>query len=315
MSKFSNQDNRQSLKQQQNKSSSKDEKPSPPKDCSETSPPAFNPKYVKHAASRSRSTSSCSSSFSLDRETSATASAPIDIQTVDPLIASIFQQGFPSNFENIHYDHEDHINNSEWLQDNKENGGLPGNIEYVIMDESPEEYPTTATSKRSRVSFLHRPNLASNYSENCLHPSVTNTSVPKVVQLTEQQGTVHYGKAHTLAWRTQRASKAAFRKALQLPKKHSPKAKAVALKSVEVVKEVSKEVSFQSFVELARKHSPIRRHSRWRQQQQEDKEKNIVQSSHREETATKQKRTHRVTWKEFTPRRFLTTRLPKLFGC
>ncbi|KAL3939227.1 MAG: hypothetical protein SGBAC_006016 [Bacillariaceae sp.] len=266
MSKFSNQDNRQSLKQQQDKNNKNknDEKPSPSPACCNASPPAFNPKYAKHAASRSRS-----SSFSLDRETSATASTPIEIQiqTVDPLIASIFQQGFPSNFENIHYDHEDHINNSEWLQDNKENGGLPGNIEYVIMDESPEEYPT-APSKRSRVSFLHRPNLASNYSESCHHPTAattttatTATAVPKVVPLTEQ-GTVHYGKAHTLAWRTQRASKAAFRKALQLPKKHSPKAKAVALKSVEVVKEVSKEVSFQSFVDLARKHSPIRRHSR-----------------------------------------------------
>lgn len=61
----------------------------------------------------------------------------------------------------------------------------------------------------------------------------------------------HYGKAQVLAWRTQRASKAALRKALQ--HKHTWTAKAdVALKSVEVVKEVS-----LRSVELARKHSPI----------------------------------------------------------
>ncbi|CAJ1933995.1 unnamed protein product [Cylindrotheca closterium] len=199
------------------------------------------------------SPSRSSSLSSLDRETSTTSSvsAPIEIQCVDPVIASIFQPGFASN-----YDHEDHINNSEhdhhiWLHQGEKENGLPDNIEYVIMDEPGEEIPTI-TRKRSRVSFLHRPHLATN-AKNCHHPTSTTDTSPKVVQLSEH-GT-HYGKAQILAWRTQRASKAALRKALQLPKKHSPRAKAVALKSVEVVKEVS-----IKSVELALKHSPINCH-------------------------------------------------------
>jgi len=246
MSKQSNSSHGQRLQKkhpQDNKTTA-----SAPADQSRHSPPAFNPNYydVKHdAISPSRSSSSCSSS---SPNTQATASPSIEIQTVDPLIASIFQEGFPSI---IHYDHEDHINYSQhsctpasWLLLQDKENGLPGNLEYVIMDEQPEEVtmPTTTPKRTSRVSgFLHRPSVVvdSNH-KNCHQPEA---STPP-----------HYGKAQVLAWRTQRASKAAFRKALQLPKKHSPLA--VALKSVEVVKEVS-----LRSVQLARKHSP-RRHSR-----------------------------------------------------
>jgi hypothetical protein len=201
--------------------------PSPPPynpESTRYSPPAYNPAFVAgRPSSPSGKDHSCRSA----------ASAPAQMHTIDPTIASILQQGFPAEY----------VKRDNAQQSAAETQALPEHVEYVIVDE-PRDVPTTTKKHRVSATFItkNRPGTKAN-----------PPSAVRFIQLSHHRSRYEqlWPYAQVLAWKTKRMSKTALREALRLKRKHTPHVQAMAMRSATLIKETS-----QKSVRTVKTHAP-----------------------------------------------------------
>lgn len=193
-----------------------------PESTRSNTPPAYNPGFVA-SQSPSCNDPSCRSA----------ASPPAQIKTIDPMIASILQQGFPPEYVQRE--------TSQKSSPDSEHE-LPKDIEYVIVEEA--FVVPTATNEECNPSFpvKIKPGTKAN-----------PPGAPRRIRLSHERYKYEnfWPYAQLLAWKTSRMSKAALRKALRLKSKHTPQVKAMVKRSATLVKETS-----QKSLEMVKVHAP-----------------------------------------------------------
>eukprot|EP00980_Cylindrotheca_fusiformis_P014539 scaffold3914_cov121-Cylindrotheca_fusiformis.AAC.8 len=193
--------------------------PESTRSSSSSSPPAYNPEFVATTAA----TAAARHDGSNQDSCRSAASAPAQMETVDPTIASILQQGFPPDY---YY------------------------VETPQKTSKPEEEPSpppTATATR-----VH-PTTENTKTE---HPPGTKANPPSATRYIrtsrDPPDQLWLPYAQIFAWKTKRMSQAAVRKAQHLKRKHKPKVQAMAKRSAVLIKEAS-----QKSLELVQTHGPI----------------------------------------------------------